>query len=248
MTNFERFTQTTPAGAEGPDVTVNPIIGPDPLAETPPADSPPGVMLGLNGHHTTGSFLLDTGGAATIIAEQLAADLEVRYRDGHGPGSDQPLLETFDGQLLDDQFTLPLSGIAGSVNIAGFFLDSLLVRTAEGDEADPDDPQHLNYLDVPVLVADITVVDPDTQEPFTLDGVFGMNLLFASIFIDGSVDLFSLGDAPLSAGAFDWVVYDQPGAQLGLALAEIPEPASGALLLAGVTWLLRRPRRWALYG
>ena len=62
---FDRFTQTTPAGATGPTLGENPFIGPDPLAalegQDPLPTTPPGVTVSLGASQATGSFLLDTG-------------------------------------------------------------------------------------------------------------------------------------------------------------------------------------------
>jgi hypothetical protein len=63
--SFDRFTQTTPAGAGGPTLDANPFIGPDPLAAlegaSPLPDTPPGITIRLDGGEATGTFLLDTG-------------------------------------------------------------------------------------------------------------------------------------------------------------------------------------------
>ena len=64
----------------------------------------------------------------------------------------------------------------------------------------------VRFLDAPVLVADVTVQDPKTNQEITLDGDFGMNYLVASIDVNGS----DLGNS--SAGAFDWIAV---GASLG---------------------------------
>ena len=128
---------------------------------------------------------------------------------------------------MPGQFTLTIGGIGGSTTVSGFFADSLVVPTIEGDP--------LEYLPAPMLVADITVVDPNTQEVITLDGVFGMNYLVASLFVDG----FIFGD--LVGGPFEWLVFDQTTGILGLTFdpnLEIPEPILAAWLLPLL--LLRR--------
>jgi hypothetical protein len=66
---FERFTSVTPAGAPGPTLRHNPFIGPNPiLALEPgaPADDTPPIVIGHNGRTNSGSFLLDTGAAASM--------------------------------------------------------------------------------------------------------------------------------------------------------------------------------------
>ena len=51
LKSFDRFTQTTPPGALGPTLGVNPFIGPDPLAAlegtNPPPTLPPGITVRL---------------------------------------------------------------------------------------------------------------------------------------------------------------------------------------------------------
>jgi hypothetical protein len=211
--SFERFTQTTPVGAEGPTLASNPFIGPDPVAALNPGappDTTPGVTIKLGAKQATGSFLFDTGSAASFVSTDLAARLNVRYRPGTR-GTSTPQLEVFDpgnpsvlGTLLPNQFQLTISGIGGDQLAAGFFLDSLSVPTMEGDP--------LNFITAPVLVVDISVQDPVTLETLTLDGVFGMNFLVASAFV--IEDPFSIG--PLRTGPFEWVVFDAPNGRLGV--------------------------------
>lgn len=210
---FERFTQITPAGAEGPTLLHNPFIGPDPVAALDPGAAPdntPGVTIALGAKQATGSFLLDTGSAGSFVSSALAAMVNVRYRAGTR-GTSNPQLEEFDpnnlsapGMLLPNQFQLTISGIGGDQRAAGFFLDSLRVPTIEGDP--------LNFASAPVLVVDISVQDPVTLETLTLDGVFGMNFLVASAFvIEETFDIVAFNPGP-----FEWVVFDEPSGVLGL--------------------------------
>jgi hypothetical protein len=197
--SFDRFTQTTPAGAEGPALRNNPFIGPDPVAAldpgTPP-DNTPGVTITMGAKQATGSFLFDTGAAASFVSSDLAAAVNVRYRAGTR-GTADPLLESFDpsnpgmpGTLLPNQFQLTISGIGGDQRAAGFFLDALSVPTMEGDP--------LNFIGAPVLVVDISV-----QDPLTLD--------------------------TLTTGPFQWVIFDEPNGRLGLQVAGAPAPVAGDL-------------------
>lgn len=239
--DFSRFTRTFGADGQGnenpvdptlfgPTLADNPFIGPNPLAGPSAIGSGvnPGVTITFEAASTTGSWLFDTGAVASILSTGHAHAVGVRYRDGFGPGSSDPQLERVsDGTLLPDQFTLTVGGVGGSIDVAGFFADTLSVPTLEGDP--------LVYLPAPVLVFDISVVDPVTQEELTLDGVFGMNFLVATLFVDG----FAFGD--LRAGAFDWLVVDQATGVLGLtfdATLEIPEP-----VVAGPVFLLMLLRR-----
>lgn len=217
--DFGRFTRTLPAGAEGPTLNRNPFIGPDPVAALDPSappDSTPGVTVALGAKQATGSFLFDTGSAASFISTDLAAMIDVRYRAGT-LGTGNPELEVFDpsnpgapGTPLPNQFQLTISGIGGDQVAAGFFLNSLRVPTAEGDP--------LNFVGAPVLVVDISVQDPLTLDVLTLDGVFGMNFLVATAFV--IEDPFSIG--PFNTGPFEWVVFDEPNGMLGVQAAGAP--------------------------
>jgi hypothetical protein len=240
--DFGRFTETTPLGAEGPAVNHNPFIGPNPLLvleANPPVDNTPPVSITFGGLETSGSFLLDTGAAVSFISSHLARSLHVRY-------SDAALLEVFDpndpdapGTPIANQFQVPIQGIGGDVTLSGFFLDSLLLHTMEGSP-DPNDPNNIRYLGAPVLVHDITVLDPLTDESLTLDGIFGTNFLIASIALD-------LGDARESP--FQWITFDEPNGVLGLDLGiTVPEPSTyamagtGLLVLLGCGWRKRGRR------
>ncbi len=260
--DFEAFTELQgPVEAEKPTMAHSPFIGRNPLAPAgDPSDAVPGVTIRFgDAAPATGSFLFDTGASVTMISSHLALTQGVRYRDGFGPGAN-PVLEMTDGTAIDAsaQFELAIGGVGdgGTVTFAGFYLDSLLVRTLQGDVNNPDDPNHVLYrrwdandptTGVPVLVADIKVVnrmgndDPDDDVIVTLDGIFGMNLLFGSAVVTEPIDLFSiLGTA--APGAFDWVVFDEPTGILGLqpSATFIPEPASLILLgLLGAMGLYR---------
>ncbi len=174
LVDFSRYTRITP-GATPPAQSTNPMIGPSPIDGTGDA---PGVQIGLNGSVSEGSWLFDTGAAASFVSSQTAADLGVSYADGAGPGSDAPRL---DGVPLDRQFTLTISGISGNaVEIAGFYADDLLLRSTDGDVNNPNDPAHVRFGGAPVLILDIELADPDAGETIILDGILGMNYFVAS--------------------------------------------------------------------
>jgi hypothetical protein len=65
--SFDRFTQTTPAGAEGPTLRHNPFIGPNPVAAldpgTPPDNTPGSGLLHLDRSGRGGQCALSSGHA-----------------------------------------------------------------------------------------------------------------------------------------------------------------------------------------
>jgi hypothetical protein len=252
--NFSRFTEVGPVGAEGPSLRSNPFIGPNPvlaLDPNPPVDNTPGVQMTFNGLSTGGSMLLDTGAIASMVSKNKAAALGVRYVLGT-EGTATPKLEKFDinnpgnpGTLIPaaDQFSIPIGGIGGTKTISGFYLDTYTIPTEQGNGLDFSDPNHLHYLGAPVLVNDISVEDPVTHQQLTLDGILGTN------YLTGSAEFFSTFPffGGLQDGAFNWVVFDEPNGLLKLApkVAVIPEPATcvlGGFAIAGIAWMARRRR------
>ena len=235
--DFSRFTTVSPANAEPPTLAHNPFIGPDPVSQldaNPPTDNTPPVTIEFDGARTSGSFLLDTAAGATFISQEMAGDLNIRYRPGSfGTGS--PRLETFDpenpgrpGVTLADQFTMTIAGIGGDVFLSGFYLDSMLLRTLQGDAANDSDPHHLNFEHSPVLVNDVRLMDPASGQVLTFDGIFGMNNLSASATVtdDGGFPILT----DLSAGNFEWVVFDEAAGLLGVT----PKIAAGDFDADGV--------------
>jgi hypothetical protein len=220
--SFARFTRTEPAGAQGPTLADNPFVGPSPLAglgkpAKPQANVPP-VVVALGRKQSSGSWLLDTGAAASMISKAQANRLGVTYVVGT-EGTDSPKL---DGVPATEQFSLTIGGIGGQKKAVGFFLDTLTLVTRERD-ADGG----IVYKRAPVLVADITVVDPTTQESLTLDGVLGMNYFVASANVDMAAGL--LPDIKnLTVGAYEAMVFNEPAATLGLKLKpELAKEAAG---------------------
>ncbi len=221
--DFTQFTNLSPPQAEAPVLARNPFIGPNPLLQLDPdapADDTPPVQFSLGDRTTEGSLLFDTGAAVSFMSRDLASDLNVRYRPGTF-GSATPILESFDpnnpaqpGTLIADQFRLDVGGVVGNVTFSGFYLDTLTVKTDEGDAMNPNDSNHINYMGAPILVNDIQLRDPESGAIVTLDGVFGMNYLAASGDIGEENGFPTLvNEAP---GNFDWVVYDDVNGRLGL--------------------------------
>lgn len=205
--DFKRFTSVTPAGAPAPTLANNPFIGPNPvnkLLSNPPVDNTPGITSKYGAKTVTGSWLFDTGAAASILSRAQASAIGITYKSGTF-GTDNPQLA---GVPLDEQFTLTIGGIGGTTKVAGFFLDSMSVPTMEGEP--------IVFQSAPVLVSDITVKDPLTSQTLTLDGIFGMNYLVASAYITEG----GIGGLPdisnLTANHFDWITFDQPNGIIGL--------------------------------
>ncbi len=228
--NFAPFTSTIPSADLAPTMADNPFIGPNPILArmpNPPADNTPPITVGYNGKTISGSWLLDTGAAASIISKPQALSLGVSYVTGT-EGTDNPLLS---GVPVDQQFQLSIGGVGGTTKLAGFFLDWLVLPTEEGDPHNLSDPNHFRFIKAPVLVGNVNIPDPtDPTNPakmWPLDGIFGMNFLVAS------ANLIE-GDPPaitgLTSGAFDWIVYDQTQGKLGLTLH------TAVVTRASITW------------
>jgi hypothetical protein len=197
--SFADFTKISPSTAQGPAIGWNPMIGPSPFANR--EDRTPGVSWMHAAKSGTGTWLLDTGSAVSMISRKKAAELGVTYV----PGTDrtgQPKLSAAAGQK---QFVMTVGGIGGSKKSAGFFLDRLVIPTMEG--------KGIIFDHAPVLVADITVADSKGNK-FTLDGVLGMNLLVASAMVDENSVMPDIGQ--MTAGAFKWIVIDHHAGWLGV--------------------------------
>jgi hypothetical protein len=125
------------------------IHGDDPL----PTQSPLPMLspiIGFNGRHASGNFILDTGAAISFISPKIATSIGL---DSNG-----------DGQFndTDDQSfgTLPIGGIGGTVEAPVFFVDTFHLATNEGVD--------LAWNSNLVLVLDI---HPE------IDGVLGSDVL-----------------------------------------------------------------------
>ncbi len=204
--DFKPFTRLEPANAEGPSLAANPMIGPSPVtaARNAPAPQTPSVVAKYKGQEVSGTWLLDTGAAASMISTKQAAKLGVTYAAGT-MGTDNA---RFEGIPKDKQFSISVGGVGGTKKAAGFFLDALVIPTREGDP--------LVYKPAPVLVNDISAQDPQTKETITLDGVLGMNYFSASAFVSQEGLLPDIKN--MTVGPFEWIVIDEPQAVLGLKL------------------------------
>jgi hypothetical protein len=195
--SFADFTQTVPPASTRPTMTANPLIGPDPFHLT--GDKTPPVMAQHHGKSSAGSWLLDTGAAASMISLKQAAALGVTYAPDTG-GNPRLL-----GIPNEKQFILSVGGIGGTKKSAGFFLDKLTLTTQEGTP--------ITFVHAPVLVSDISLKDSTGRE-FTLDGVFGMNFLVASAMVDEGALMPDIGK--ITSGPFQYIVVDEPAGLLGL--------------------------------
>lgn len=191
--SFERFTRTVPSDATPPTVVPNPMIGPSPLTRD---NTNPPIVLGHKGESARITMLLDTGAPVSMISESVANQLGVRYSHDRS---------TLEGVAPEGQFELTVTGIGGNKTARGFFVDVMQVPTTDG--------RAIKYLKAPVLVNDITVVDPKNGKPLTLEGVFGMNFLVASAQVSGGL-LPDIGQ--LTQGAFTTIVIDHPRRTLGV--------------------------------
>ncbi|HEY7087138.1 MAG TPA: aspartyl protease family protein [Tepidisphaeraceae bacterium] len=184
IVSFARFTRVKPAGSAGPELVGNPMIGPNPF-DAKGGGRP--VTIRHRGKTVTGTFLLDTGAAASVISTALAAKLGVTTAaDG-----------TLAGIPKDQQFQLAIGGLGGAKQPAGTFFDRLELPTTEG--------RPIVYARAPLLITDITVAD-ESGKPFTIDGVIGMNYLVASAEVTGGLlpDIGKIVDGPYSSIVIDF--------------------------------------------
>lgn len=251
--DFSAYTDVTPTGAEAPTHTHNPFLGPNPL--NPQSGDPPAPILRRGALSMEGSWLLDTGAAASFISQVKAAELNVEYSEDplHDLGSDDPeLVDSITGQPIPNQFQIPIQGIGGSTLIlAGFYADSLTIPTDQGNPNDPNDPNHLHFvagedsLGAPVLVLDIVLQNPDDPlDIVVLDGIFGMNFMACSAAGDFVGDPIPTA---LAFSPFDGIVFDEFAGKLYFSFNDglgwpVPEPGA-ALLGLGLAGLLMARRR-----
>jgi hypothetical protein len=188
--SFAGFTRTTPAGSQGPSLSPNPMIGPDPFKPNP-AVKP--VIIKHGNKTARATLLLDTGAAASIISAKLASQLGITTNNGAIAGVPQ-----------DQQFSLTVGGLGGAKNTPGTFFDRLELPTREGAP--------IAYKRAPFLITDISVRDADGKA-FTLDGLVGMNFLCASAEITGGLlpNIGKIVDSP-----FRYIVIDNRAGVMGL--------------------------------
>ncbi|MEN6384224.1 MAG: hypothetical protein ABFD79_03405 [Phycisphaerales bacterium] len=126
------------------------------LAYNPVIDN---VTVEKNGLTSSGNLLFDTGGTVSIIS--VAQGMALGLVDANGD------------PIVDYDFSVPIGGIGGSVELPGFTLDRLTVPTLNGF--------NLVYLNARVCVHDIGILDEDTGDFTIIDGIFGDNFICASM-------------------------------------------------------------------
>lgn len=187
--SFASFTRVEPEGADAPAVFPNPMIGPHPFRKD---DTRKPIAIRHNGKTATGTFLLDTGAAASMVSTRIAKELGIALTEDGAPVN------------VDNTYSLPIGGIGGMRVAHGLFFDRLELPTTAGAP--------IAYAKAPLLIADITVVGTDNV-PFTLDGVLGMNFLVASAEIAGGA-LPQVGE--IVDGPFKVIVIDLDRGTLGV--------------------------------
>lgn len=166
--SFAFATRTEPPEADGPYLSPNPMVGPDPFGRGDQNAQP--VTLHHGDRTATGTFLLDTGAATSMISTKLAEQLGIRTP-------------------RDKKFELAVGGMGGGKQAPGVIVDRLELPTADGSP--------IAYDKAPLLVLDITVADHDGNQ-YTIDGVLGMNLFVASAQVTGGLlpDIGNIVDGP----------------------------------------------------
>jgi hypothetical protein len=125
------------------------------LAYNPVIDD---VTVEKDGLTSTGNLLFDTGGTVSMIS--VAQGMALGLVDENGD------------PIVDYDFSVPIGGIGGTVELPGFTLDRLTIPTLNGF--------NLVYLNARVCVHDIGILDEDTGDFTILDGIFGDNFICAS--------------------------------------------------------------------
>jgi hypothetical protein len=145
------------------------VIGEEPLPTSAPIPLSD-MSVGFGGKEATGTFALDTGAAISFISTEIADQLGL---DTNGDGE-------FGAGDEQNEGTLPIGGLGGTVEAPVFLIDRFSLTTEQGVDL----VWRLDSL-LSVLVLDI---HPD------LDGVLGSDLLTS-----GWIDL----DAILTGGEAD---------------------------------------------
>ena len=169
-----------------PDNSSN--VGPLPgLGYNPMIDN---ITVDYNSQSSTGNWLLDTGASLSLISVAQGVEFGLVHEDGTPIGT--------------PDFSIPIGGIGGTLEIPGFELDSMAIPTLSGYNLVYDKPR--------LGVLDIGVYDETTGQYKMLDGVFGSN------FLCGSAKLVDGWPVELSGTIFEYLVLDMRGGFLGFDL------------------------------
>lgn len=125
------------------------------LAYNPVIDN---IVMEYGNKSTTATFVLDTGATISLMSVAKAADLG--------------LTDEYGTPIVPPDFNTAISGIGGEVEIDGYQIDNLILPTLNG--------YNLVYNNARIFVHDISILDEDTNEFITIDGIFGSNFLCAS--------------------------------------------------------------------
>ncbi len=135
-----------------------------------------GIRAQYNGSSSTGDWLLDTGGMISLCSYEQAQSLGLMDENGD--------------PLVPVDFTVPIGGIGGQVELPGFEIDSLSVPTLNGYD--------IVFQNARICVHDIGIIDETGQE-IILDGVFGSNFLCPSM----NLTTWDLSDTPFNRIVID---------------------------------------------
>jgi hypothetical protein len=161
---FEKF-----INPENPDnIPPLPVLAYNPLIM--------GIRIQYDGSSSTGDWLLDTGGMVSLCSYEQAYNLGLMDENGV--------------PLVPVDFTVPIGGIGGEVNLPGFQIDSLSVPTLNGYD--------IVFQNARICVQDIGIIDASGQE-LILDGVFGSNFLCPSM----NLMTWDLSDTPFNRIVID---------------------------------------------
>jgi hypothetical protein len=161
------------------------------LAYNPVIDN---VKFEYNGKTATATLVLDTGGTVSLISSAIANRLGLTDANGT--------------PIVTPDFTIPIGGIGGEVELPGYQINNLIIPTLNG--------YNVAYNNARICVSDIGMINEDTNEFVILDGIFGSNFLCASATLD----------LDLAATPYDAIVLDTKKGLLGFDVNSIyPLPA-----------------------
>jgi hypothetical protein len=135
-----------------------------------------GIRIQYDVNSSTGDWILDTGSMVSLCSYEQARNLG--------------LMDENSDPLVPVDFTVPIGGIGGQVELPGFEIDSLSVPTLNGYD--------IVFQNARICVHDIGITDETGQEVI-LDGVFGSNFLCPSM----KLDFTGISDTPFNRIVID---------------------------------------------